>query len=286
MTAREIDLLIEKFEAGNCTEEEALLFDQLLDVQASEMGDLYTSFLGSEKAVSTNENITQIVDIASGEIDEQLNVQKEEMGSLYNDYVAYAQNQKSNIDIDALLKLSSGELEKEIEVHGLGEAYETFIINERNVKSTIDVELLVQSHTGGLDALLEQQENGIQRTYTDFIESEKQLKSNIDVDSLIKEKLNKTTREEPKIIPLRKTIKRYVAVAAVFVAIISAVFLMKPTNSGNDGYASGLSDAETIEAEKALEQTLAALGMAKTNLDKGRENMKALKNLKHTRIFK
>ena len=105
MTAREIDLLIEKFEAGNCTEEEALLFDQLLDVQASEMGDLYTSFLGSEKAVSTNENITQIVDIASGEIDEQLNVQKEEMGSLYNDYVAYAQNQKlSGEEADKLIQ--------------------------------------------------------------------------------------------------------------------------------------------------------------------------------------
>ena len=174
----------------------------------------------------------------------------------------------------------------------MGEVYERFIQTERNIQSRIDVELLIQSHTGGLDSLLDQQEMGIDGAYDVFLNKEKQVKSSLDVESIINNRSANTSTEdssdkEPaKIIPMRRIVKRYTAVAAVFFAIIAAVFLLNPDFSGGEVADNNLSDSERIEAEKALEQTLAALGMAKTNLDKGKENMKALKNLKHTRIFK
>lgn len=292
MTNREIDLLLDKYEAGNCSQEEEQLFDQLLESQALEMGDLYSAFMNIEKSQVSSEKIELVLSVASGELDKDLVSQKETMGSEYDQYVAYAQSEKSDIDVALLLNVNNGEMDQEIENHGLGEIYESFVQAERNIKSDIDVELLVQSHTGGLDSLLDQQEMGVEGAYNEFLHNEKQLKSSIDVESLINERSSETTgedrtdKEPAKIIPLRRFIRRYASIAAVFVAIVAAVFLLNPDFNGGEKYADGLSDSERIEAEKALEQTLAALGMAKTNLDKGRENMKALKNLKHTRIFK
>lgn len=293
MTQREIDLLITKIDAGNASKEDQILFEEILEAQASDMGDLYTSFTANEKAQESSEDVNELVDMTSSGIDNALTEQKANMGELYNEYVAYAQNQSSVLDVNLVVQMESGELDEALANHGLGAVYEAFIENERNVQSILDVDLLIQSQTGSLDSLLEQQEEGLVGSYGDFVQQEKQLKSKTDVSSLIQDRIenNEKNDEESdndgaKIIPFRKFIRRATAVAAIGLVVIAAVFMLNPTENNGLASGDGLSDMERIEAEKALDYTLAALGVTTKKLDKGRENMKALQNLKHTRIFK
>ncbi len=283
MTNHEIDILFQKLEAGTCSPQEELLIEELLEQQALDMGEEYVSFLMTEKKKISTAPVSLVLHAETGSIDKMLDKQEVEMGVLYEEYKAFAQSEKSSTDVSLLIQAENGELERLLEEEAFDPIYEKFIANEQQVSCDLDIDLIVQSHTGSLDHLLEQQENGLESPYNSFLEKEKEIHSTLDVESIIRKHEVKTSKEAD-VIPLWKRVRRLGSIAAVFLAVFAAIFLLKPDNGGS--LADGLTDKERIEAELALEQTLAALGMAKNKLDKGTENMKGLTNLKHTRIFK
>jgi len=260
MTQKEIDTLLDKFEAGNCSAEEELLVDGILEAQAEGMDTVYEAFLNEERLSASSSHVQLIVQAEDGELDEILDVQASDMGSIYKDFVASAKNEHAEFDVDLLLQAHDGRLDKMLEQQEMGEAYDKFVAAEKGLVSKTDVELVIQAHTGGLDELLEHVKEVLP----------------VEVDE-----------EEAKVIPLSSRWKKYRGIAAIFVVALAAIFLLQTSNGwGDNQFADGLSVEERKEAELALEQTLAALGMTKNKLDKGTENMKLLKSLKHTEIFK
>ncbi len=282
MTQKEIDILLDKFEAGMCNAEENQLVESILEAQAEGMNEEYKSFISSGKSVSYNEETDVILKANSGELDEILEAQSGEMGKEYERFMASAKIKKSSTDVELLLKAQDGSLDQMIEEQAMGALYERFVQHEKLAVSATDVELVIQSHTGGLDALLTQQQDMMSNEYKLFLEEEKKVKSTFNVEDVI------TKKEEAKVIPLGSRWRKYRGIAAMFVAVIAAVFVINysPNQADSNAYANGLTAEEQVEAELALKQTLAALGITKNKFDKGTDNMIGLKKLKHTEIFK
>ena len=282
MTQKEIDILLDKFEAGMCNAEEEQLVESILEAQAEGMNDEYKNFISNGKSIAYNEDTNVILKANSGELDELLEAQSSEMGKEYERFMASAKSKKSSTDVELLLKAQDGSLDQLIEEQDMGSLYERFVEQEKLGVSVTDVELVVQSHTGGLDALLNQQQEMMSKEYKMFLEEETKVKSATNVEDVI------TKKEDAKVIPLGSQWKKYRGIAAMFVAVIAAVFVINysPNQVDSGAYANGLTAEEQVEAELALKQTLAALGITKNKLDKGTDNMIGLKKLKHTEIFK
>ena len=66
----------------------------------------------------------------------------------------------------------------------------------------------------------------------------------------------------------------------------SSNFVLKPDSSDATLANQDNNTIEIEDAAEALEFTLAALGLTSKNMKKGTENMKYLKDLRHTQIYK
>ncbi len=87
--------------------------------------------------------------------------------------------------------------------------------------------------------------------------------------------------QESKNSRVRQLMPRLASLAAVFVLLVSVVFLM-PDSSTNRSH----TYAESIEAEEALEVTMEALAFLGKKYDKGYAPMQHIKQLEKTNVFK
>ncbi len=87
--------------------------------------------------------------------------------------------------------------------------------------------------------------------------------------------------QESKKSRVRQLMPRIASLAAVFVLLLSVVFLM-PDNAANKHH----TYAEAAEAEEALEVTMEALAFLGKNYEKGYAPMQHIKQLEKTNVFK
>ena len=176
--------------------------------------------------------------------------------------------------------------------------YQNFILAERQIRApfsstsiieTIEVEALLNSYEDGTisDNDLTTVESVIDSisiddipSYKAFIEQEKAISSNINVLDLIE--------PEVKVVPLNpgRSWRQWGMIAASLVFVLAAIFVLKPDSSDATLANQDNNTIEIEDAAEALEFTLAALGLTSKNMKKGTENMKYLKDLRHTQIYK
>lgn len=176
--------------------------------------------------------------------------------------------------------------------------YQKFILAERQIKAPfssasivkkIELDSLLKSYEDGSisDSDLVQVESAVDSisiddipNYKAFIEQEKAISSNINVLDLIE--------PEVKVVPLNpaRSWRQWGMIAASLVFVLAAIFVLKPDSSVATLANQDNNTIEIEDADEALEFTLAALGLTSKKMNKGTENMKHLKDLRHTQIYK
>lgn len=176
--------------------------------------------------------------------------------------------------------------------------YQKFILAERQIKAPfsstsiiekIEVETLLDSYEDGtisdndltaIESVIDSISINDIPNYKAFIEQEKAISSNINVLDLIE--------PEVKVVPLNpgRSWRQWGMIAASLVFVLAAIFVLKPDSSDATLANQDNNTIEIEDADEALEFTLAALGLTSKNMKKGTENMKHLKDLRHTQIYK
>ena len=176
--------------------------------------------------------------------------------------------------------------------------YQNFILAERQIRAPfsstsiiekIEVESLLDSYEDGtisdndltaIESVIDSISIDDIPSYKAFIEQEKANSSNINVLDLIE--------PEVKVVPLdpSRSWRLWGMIAASLVFVLAAIFVLKPDSSDATLANQDNNTIEIEDAAEALEFTLAALGLTSKNMKKGTENMKYLKDLRHTQIYK
>lgn len=226
----------------------------------------------------------------------------------------------SNIDVEGLIKKRNEEMELMLKRFEQDESdlneikivesfladqsrlnmplYQQFVLSERQVKFTKDVAGIIEKVE--LDKLLQAYEEGsisddnlpkveslidsISASdipeYQSFVDREKEIVCNIDVLDII--------QPEAKVVPFgsSNSWRQWGMIAASLVFVLAAIFVLKPDGENTTLASQDNNTIEIEDADEALEFTLAALGLTSKNMKKGTDNMKHLKDLRHTQIYK
>lgn len=270
--------LLNKYEQGRCSVEEIAVVEEHL----AQMEKDYIPGYG---------DLRESIDQTAVEIDVEslINKRNEEMESKLK---RFEQGESDLEEIKVVESFLSDQNRIKIPF------YQDFILAERQVKfgtevssiiETMELEALLQAYEEGsisdkdllrVESMMESISASDIPEYQSFIDQEKSIVCNIDVLHVIE--------PEAKVVPFgsNNSWRQWGMIAASLVFVLAAIFVLKP-NGENTTLAS--EDHNTIEiedADEALEFTLAALGLTSKKMKKGTDNMKHLKDLRHTQIYK
>lgn len=267
-----LEELLSKYEQGLCNAEETLFVEGVLNDAEAEAFPLYDAFVQKEREI-----------ISSLEVD--LVIEDETPERLLERFEAGTATSSQSDKIESLFDNTEKSMPAE---------YQAFVELERSYQSNLNVEEfvseLVKNTEENIDQLLKQSELQSSSAYSSFLDAERARVSRTDVADLIRRHVEEqeSSPTEAKVVPMRSLASRWkslAGIAAVLIVMLTAVVLF-PTNEEDTGGYATVNGKQIDDPELAMEYALAILGKTSKEFEKGTDNMRHLKDLRHTEIFK
>ena len=241
-----INILLEKYERGQCSDEESAIVESFLE-DSEDNSELFESFVENEKNLVSSINVLDVL-----EAYQLSDTQDISDIPAYSEFINTERTSTSSIDVTRL----ANDL-----------LFEKFEKGETNIAENREI-----------DQILNEMESSFKNEYKDYIHAERFRKSSLKTDVLL--------QSDSNIVPIQKNRfqwKQLVGIAAILLAVFSTVFFLQKQDSSDQYVEAG---TEIEDPEEALAFTMAMLGITSEQMKKGTDNLKLLDELKHTQIYK